>query len=289
MLPMILPILLVAYLYLGMDKTPTAVSPIFSQLYGANLIESTPASVYLLDLFGAQLEVPVYMDVWTYVLIAVALVFLLVTFGWQNTGAAYILRSMVRGEPVFLFTDYFYAIRRNLWQGFLLGVIDLLVMFLLIFDFMFFSSLGSTFWIDVGFFIIGAMVVIYFFMRFYLYLMLVTFELSIRKLIKNAFIFVMLGIKRNLLALVGIALITAVQILLFVVFNMTPLGIAIPLILPFLYYLAVCSFTATYAAYPVIDRYMIAPYQNPDDEDDGDDGESEADDTEGADEAPAES
>ena len=40
MLPMILPILLIAYFYLGMDKTPTQSYAIFPQLFGANLIES---------------------------------------------------------------------------------------------------------------------------------------------------------------------------------------------------------------------------------------------------------
>ena len=38
------------------------------------------------------------------------------------------------------------------------------------------------------------------------------------------------------------------------------MGISIPIILPFFYLLAAIGFMATYAAYPVIDRYMIAPY-----------------------------
>ena len=266
MLPMILPVLLIAYFYLGMDKTPTQTAAIFPQLFGANIIESTPATTYLLDLFGAQLEVPVYMDVSAYVLMAVAAIFLLVTFGWQNAGAAYILRSMVRGEPVFLFTDYFYAVRRNLKQGFLMGLVDLVALGLLVFDFMFFSTTESSFTNDIGFFMIGALAVIYFFMRFYIYLMMITFELPIRKILKNAFIFVMLGIKRNLMGLLGIVLVIAVNAVLFIIFRATPLGIAIPLIVCILHFLAVASFTAAYAAYPVIDRYMIAPYRDNEEE-----------------------
>ena len=34
----------------------------------------------------------------------------------------------------------------------------------------------------------------------------------------------------------------------------------LPIILPFLWYMAAVTFTAAYAAYPIIDRYMIAPY-----------------------------
>ena len=126
----------------------------------------------------------------------------------------------------------------------------------------------SSFFNDLCYFLILGMAVLYFFMRFYLYLMMVTFELSIKKLLKNALIFVILGFKRNVMAVLGIALIVSINVLLFALFAMTPLGIAIPLILPFLYLLAVISFTTTYAAYPVIDRYMIAPYQAADDVED---------------------
>ncbi len=267
MLPMILPVLLLVYLYFGFDKTPSAGNVIFSQLYGANLIEQSTTSTLLLDLFGAQLNIPVYSDITTYIWMGVCIVFLLVTFGWQNVGASYILRSMVRGEPVFLFSDYFYAIKRNLKQGFFLGVIDLVVMFLLVFDLMYFGSMPSSYWINVCYYAIFALVFLYFFMRFYLYLMLVTFDLSIKKLFKNALIFTVLGWKRNLLAVVGMAVITSINVVLFPIFAMTPLGIAIPLILPFLYYLAVTSFTSAFAAYPIIDRYMIEPYRsNQDDE-----------------------
>lgn len=262
MLPMIIPILLAVYLYLGMDKTPTAGTPLFSAIYGANLINTTTNTVALLDVFGAQIQIPIYMGTTTYVLIGIAIAFLVITFGWQNVGSTYILRSMVRGEPVFLFSDYFYAIKRNLKQGFLMGVLDIVAMFLLVFDFMYFGSMASSFWIDVCYFAIMALAIVYFFMRFYIYLLLVTFDLPIKKILKNALIFTALGFKRNIMAVLGMVLITAINVVLFAAFAMTPLGIAIPLILPFFYYLAVTAFTAAYAAYPIIDRYMIDPYRN---------------------------
>ena len=266
MLPMVLPLLLCFYLYISMDTTPTQNTPLFSQLYGANLIDSTPASTILLDVFGGQKNIPVYSGTGTYIAIGVLIALLVITFGWQNVGATYILRSMVRGEPVFMFSDYFYAVKRNLKQGFFMGVIDAIAIFLLVFDFLYFSSMASTFWTDICYFAILALAILYFFMRFYLYLMLVTFDLPLRKLFKNALIFTVLGFKRNIMAVIGIVVITALNVVLFALFAVTPLGIAIPLILPFLYYLAVTSFTSAYAAYPIIDRYMIEPYKNTNDE-----------------------
>jgi len=275
MLPMVLPILLAAYFYLGFDKTPVENSPLFSPLYGVNFIQKSPIVTQLLDLHGAQVFVP-FGNTVTYVLIAVCLIFLLVTFGWQNVGATYILRSMVRGEPVFLFSDYFYAIRRNLKQGFLMGVIDVLAIVLLVFDLQYFMSMPSSFWIDCGFFAICIIAILYFFMRFYIYLMMVTFDLSLKKILKNALIFTVLGIKRNIMAVLGIVVITAINVVLFPLFMMTPLSIAIPLLLPFLYYFAVTAFTTTFAAYPIIDRYMIEPYRTPDSDESDEDFEVDA-------------
>ena len=262
MIPMILPILIIFYATISAEKTPIANHAIFSQLYGANLIDPTPTTTTLLDLFGAQRSISIYNDVGTYVIIGVCVLFLAVTWGWQNVGSTYILRSMVRGEPVFLMSDYAYAVRRNLKQGFLLGLIDVVAIFLLVFDFTYFMGMPSSFWTDVCYFAIMALSILYFFMRFYIYLLLVTFDMSLKKIFKNALIFSILGMKRNFMGVLGIVLITSINVVLFALFAMTPLGIAIPLILPFLYYLAVTSFTSAYSAYPIIDRYMIEPYKH---------------------------
>ena len=189
----------------------------------------------------------------------ICIAFLVITFGWQNVGAAYIVRNMVRGEPVFIWSDYFYAVKRNLKEGFFLGLIDATILFVLGFDISYFWGRGGTFTLDVGFFLTIALIVIYFLMRFYLYLLLVTFDLSIFKILKNALIFSMLGFKRNIMGVLGIALITGVHILLLLLLISTPLS-GLPIILPFLWYMAAVTFTSAYAAYPIIDRYMIAPY-----------------------------
>ncbi len=263
MIPMILPILAIFYIFISADRTPIQSNPVFPQLYGASMIETAPETSLLLDLFGTQTYIPAYSEIGTYIGIGVCVLILLVTWGWQNVGVAYILRSMVRGEPVFLISDYFYAIKRNLKQGLLLGILDLVVIALLGFDFMYFYGIIGSFWIDVCFWGICALAILYFFMRFYLYLMLVTFDLSIKKILKNALIFTTLGIKRNLMAVLGILLLTSIEIVFFAVFM--PMNFPIALILPFLYYFSFTSFTAAFAAYPIIDRYMIAPYRTEND------------------------
>lgn len=273
MLPMILPLVGLAALYFGFERTPTATDAAFPALYGASLIEPTPFLTALLDLFGLQLQIPVY-GTSTYLWMGLCVLFLIVTWGWQNVGATYVLRGLVRGDAVFVWSDYFYAVKRNLKQGFFLGLIDLLVLFLAVFDFLYFNGSPDTFTNNVMFFGVVALSILYFFMRFYIYLLSVTFHLSIRKIFKNAIIFVTLGIKRNLMGALGIVVMTAINVVLFRL--LMPLNIAIPLILPFLYYLSFTAFTSAYAAYPIIDRYMIAPYAGKQEEEETAEEEGEA-------------
>lgn len=267
LLPLILPILIGIMIYLAIPTTPTHQTALFAPLYGANLIEASPESGYLLNLFGGQWLIPSYNATGTYIGIGVCIFFLLVTFGWQNIGATYVLRGLVRGDAVFLWSDYFYAIKRNWKQGFFLGLIDFVILFLLGFDIVYFYYRIGPFGMNVLFYASCALMILYFFMRFYLYLLQITFKLSIRKIFKNALIFTPLGIKRNLMGALGIVLLTAINVGLILLIAPTGGVIGVGLILPLLHYPAFTGFMATYAAYPIIDRYMIAPYQNKTDSD----------------------
>ena len=266
-----IPLFVAFFLSLNIPTTPAGNDVIFPQLYGANLIDASPITTFFLDLFGAQSAVHIYSAMGYYIGIAACILVFAITFGWQNVGVTYVLRGMVRGEPVFLISDYFYGIKKNLKQGFFLGLIDALVLFFLGYDFLFFLNRTGTFFMDVGFYAVLAMAVLYFFMRFYLYLLQITFHLSIRKILKNALIFAILGFKRNFMGALGMVLLTAILALFL---PLMAFNIVLVLILPILFYFACTAFTAAYAAYPIIDRYMIAPYVNA--EDDGTDAEAEA-------------
>ena len=116
-----------------------------------------------------------------------------------------------------------------------------------------------------------ALIVLYIIFRFYTYLMVVTFDMKLSKVFKNALIFLVLGIKRNIMALLGLVLITAFAILLVVLF--LPMGLGVTIVLPLIYYLGLCAFIYTYAAYPIIKKYMIdpvAPAKNADEDPDSD-------------------
>ena len=116
--------------------------------------------------------------------------------------------------------------------------------------------------LDLMFWGVCGVGIIYIFMRFYIYLVLINFDLPIKKILKNALIFTALGLKRNLLAALWIVIIAAINIALALV--LIPANIIVFLVLPLVYFAAFALFTTTYAAYPIIKKYMIDPYYDED-------------------------
>ncbi len=227
---------------------------VFPVLYGTSLFESdNPALASLLGIYG---KVTTGYAHTTASIILMILSFLVIfTFGPVNAGTTYILRNMIREEPVFLWSDFKYAIKRNWKQALPMGIIDIVLMVLLVYDIIWFNAnMGSGGMMTFMLIFLWALLILYFFMRLYIYLMIITFDLKLTKIFKNALFFAALGFKRNLMALLGIALIAIITIGLF--FVILPIGIVIPFLILF----SLGGFIGTYAAYPKIKEIMIDPY-----------------------------
>lgn len=261
MLFQIVPLLVLIYAYWGRTTSPTVNSVLSPLLSGAGIVSKNAATSLLSAVFGTQGAVTAFHSA-IYIVIPIMIVLLFVTWGWQNTGATYVLRGMVRSEPVSLMGDYFYAIKKNLKQALFLGIVDLLILVFLVYDIFFFYGNTGSFFNDVCFMLICVVVVLYLVMRFYMYHLLVTFDLKNRKIIKNSLIFAILGFKRNIMAVLGIAVLIVLNVLLFM--GLMQFNIAIGLILPLFYIMSFPAFISSYAAYPVLKKYMIDPYYDSD-------------------------
>lgn len=183
---------------------------------------------------------------------------LLFTFGFVNVGTAYILRNMVAGEPVFVWNDFWYAVKRNWKQALPFGIIDVLICAILSYNvYSLFANTGEfltsmLFWSTVVIFIF------YFFMRYYMYVQMVTFKLSVFKMIKNSLIFALLGFKRNIMALFGIIIFLVIELLFLFGAGgiLLPLAVAAPLAI----LLSSFAYMKVYASYFKIKEHMIDPY-----------------------------
>ena len=253
----ILPLLISLYIYyFASPTTPTLYFPEYASLQGIQEASTTAVSSVNLGLSSFQFGFQTY-NTNIYWIIGALILFLVITYGWQKVGAIYVTRGLVRGDSVFIWSDYFYAIKKNFKQGFVLGLIDCIIMFILGYDLIYFYHSAPSGLTNFMYVMIFALIILYTVFRFYTYLMIVTFNMKLSKVFKNALIFTVLGIKRNILALIGLLLATAIAIV--PIFFLLPVGVGVALVLPLIYYLGICSFIYTYAAYPVIKKYMIDP------------------------------
>lgn len=246
----------------NLNKNVTApASALFAPVYGALAFGAgSPAASAAYGLYGTTSHMTLWTPLSVGVLIA-GIVLLFVTFGPVRTGITYLMRNMVKGEPLFIWTDFRHAIRKNLKQEFTLGILDLLFGAVSAYALWFyFSNLR----IDPSFgnglmFSLGVVVaLLWITMRFYTYQLMITFDLRLFQILKNALIFSMVGIKRNFLALLGIAAV--------VIVNATILTLYLPIgmILPLMFTIALIAFIGIYAAWPKIKEIMIDPYYDED-------------------------
>ncbi len=254
MIPLLIIPLAIVYMFIIAPTTPSETNVLYTTLYGSHLIGESSVWSSLLGAYGIQMNLPTFSPAMWWIIIALFALLALI-WGWVNVGATYCTRNMLKGDPVFMTSDFFYAIKRNFWSGLLLGLIDFGIIAILTYEFIYYSQIGGSFMIDFFYFTICSLSIIYFFMRFYIYLMLITFDIKLKKIFKNALIFSVLGIKRNLMAFLGMAVLIALNIALAVV--LMPIGIVVPIILPMIYLLPSINLFISYGAYPVIEKYMI--------------------------------
>ncbi|MBO4217139.1 MAG: DUF624 domain-containing protein [Clostridia bacterium] len=262
-----LPLLLLLWSTVFHDTVYAPADAVFGPVYGVSLINGGMGSAALpassVALFTRMAEVGTAPRAFVYVLYGLsALIF--VTFGPVNCACSYIIRNMVTAQPVFMWWDFKQTIKRNLKQSLIAGAMDIVFAAVLFYALSFYLMNYSVSMLFVAAFYFGLVIaVLYVMMRHYVYLQIVTFELKIRQILKNAFIFALYNIGRNLLALLAAALLILVDYYAF----MLSVGIGVILILMFIP--ALISFTAVFCGYPKVKQYMIDPYLKKEEKSDG--------------------
>jgi len=176
-----------------------------------------------------------------------------VLYGPVTMGLTYIFRNFAREEHAWM-SDLWSRAWSNARQGLFFGILDILVVWLcvngLFYDF---AEPGRT--AVYAFSVIrsvlsGLALLIWLFMRHYTYLMAVTVNLSVFGILKNAWLFVVLGFGRNLLS----SLVTLGCIVLS--FLLAPL---LTIITVPLFFYSVSWFCTVFTCYPVVKKYIIVP------------------------------
>lgn len=172
----------------------------------------------------------------------------IITIGPATAGFTYVLRNFSREEHSWVWSDFKEHAFKNFKQALIISVIELVVIVVGFVNFRFYSQMGATnAFLGYLKYVIIAMGIIFMMMRFYIYPMLVTFNLSIKQVLKNAFIFAIIKLPQNFLMLI----VCAAVMLGFYYYLL--IGI---LLTPFIV-LSVLGLMINFFVYPTMQKYMI--------------------------------
>ena len=174
-------------------------------------------------------------------------------YGPITMGFTYILRNFAREEHAWM-SDFWSRAWSNARQGLFFGILDILILWLCVngmFGGMAEAGKNLSYALSVIRSVVcGIALVVWFFMRHYTYLMAVTVNLNVFHILKNAWLFVVLGFGRNLLS----SLVTLACMV--VTFLLAPL---LTIVLLPLFFFSFSWFCTVFTCYPIIKKYIIVP------------------------------
>lgn len=161
-----------------------------------------------------------------------------------------VLRNIACRRPVFIWSDYWRAFRQNFKQGALMGVLDMFVIVALSFAIPMYSNmaaLNST--LNIPFIICVVTAFIFMMMHFYVYLLMVSTNLTIWQILKDSLYLTAIEIKTSIVNL----LTTVVVVLAFIV--LFPWSIFTIVIFP-----SFLGLLYAFNCFPAIRQHVIKPY-----------------------------
>ena len=181
------------------------------------------------------------------------LIISVILYGPVTMGLTYVFRNFAREEHAWG-SDLWSRAWANAKQGLIFGILDLLLIWLFIngmFGTVVAAGKTAAYTLSVILSVLsGIALVIWLFMRHYTYLMAVTVNLNVINILKNAWLFVVLGFGRNILS----GLVTLACVVL--TFLLAPLLTIITL--PFFFW-SFTWFCTTFTCYPIVKKYIIVP------------------------------
>lgn len=170
-------------------------------------------------------------------------------------GLTMISRCAIREEPFFVFTDAMNAIKKNFKLFFINGLIIYVVyvLFSISFDF-YFYMMFQHYLLFIPFVLSCLLIFLFISAQFYIPMMAITFNLRLRDLYRNGFIFGIVGFPRNLLLFF---LILLVIFYFFFIYQMMLLFQLLALLFFLIFGFCFNTYTKNFIIYPVIEKYLI--------------------------------
>ncbi len=196
---------------------------------------------------------------WQY-LFAIAAFMLVTVVGLApfTCGFSYVLRNFSREEHSFILSDFFEQVKNNYKQSLLLLVVDIFVFVAVVVSYTFYSQHSAENVIySVAQWFVVSMGIVYYMMHFYIYQLMVTFQMPFKTIMKNALMLTLAKLPFNILVMLATFILPT---LLFAV------DIGIGVLLSALIGMSVAGYVVNFYANNVIYKLMIAPQLEPRDD-----------------------
>lgn len=173
-----------------------------------------------------------------------------------TAGLTFVTRNFAKEEHTFIRSDLFENAKKNLGYALLTSVLTTLVAYLLLQALIVYNSFFLSSGLPVGvlytlFFIVTCLLII---MSYYVYPIMVTFDMNYKTILKNAWTFTILKLPQNLFFFFILA---AINVGVFYLCNFV-------IYLPFIWILLMCvfltgftSYTANYYIWHVLNKYIV--------------------------------
>ena len=210
-----------------------------------------------------------FRNAWKMIPVCFFYCLLFIVPGLSAVGITGVTRSLSRDKHSFGVSDFFSTIKKNWKQALIVGVINILALGFLVFDLSFFAFSEGIKGTTVGVIGTGISLFILFvfnIMKFYMWFLIITFEMSIGKIYLNSFKFFIINLKNNIIMFVTTSIFWVLFYGLLELQLVTPLIAGILLVImtcfhPLFHYLIV-----QFGIFESIKKYIIDPYyeENPD-------------------------
>ena len=198
----------------------------------------------------------------------------IITIGPATAGLMYVLRNMALQKPVFVAHDFFDAFKKNFKSSLFAGIIVILTLAISIFAGIFYFDLATGIPADGSSSFLGmspstvvtfgticailACVVGFFmlFMSYYVYLLIVTVDLPLKKIFKNSALLAIAGFKTNIITTIFVIAIVG---LCLVGLLLVPINFVVGILLA-VFLVAFIHFIIAFNSYQYIKKYVTDPF-----------------------------
>lgn len=186
-----------------------------------------------------------------------SLVLFVVNIGPATAGMTKIMRNYVLEKHSFIVNDFFKAFKANFKKASFIGFIDCFIILSVYASFLVYPILeeqAGTKLMYIPMVITFSLAIVIMMMNYYIFLMLIATNLSLKNLIKNSFALAFVALKQNIITFIITAVATVGMFLLYI--YMRPLFL---MLIPFMP-MSFVWFATCFNSYPMIQKFVINPY-----------------------------